>query len=170
VSLVRILLLDDDPALLQALPQSLQYRMYNVIVHPVSAPAAALALLDQHDYDAAITDVCIPKMDCAQFIAEAQRRRPGLPVVVISGHADHYATGRLMLAGAFAFVPKPLDRDVLITLVKRAVQVRHLTRTVELQRRALEHCVCDAHALAHALMTEEDERQASLPFSSQDLP
>src|SRR5215211_4492399 len=154
---VRILILDDDRALLDALPQSLQYRMYNVTVHAVDTPEDALTLLTTHDYDAVLSDLCVPRMDGLAFLAETQRRRPGVPVVVMSGHADHQTIAKVLVGGAFAFIPKPLDRDLLITLVKRAVQMRHLSRTIELQRRAMEHCICDAHALAAALLTQQDE-------------
>ncbi|HZS12827.1 MAG TPA: response regulator [Nitrospirales bacterium] len=166
---VRILILDDDHALLDALPQSLQYRMYNVTVHAVDAPEAALGLLDMHDYDAVLSDVCIPRMDGLQFLAEAKRRRPSMPIVMMSGHADHRTIASVLMAGAFAYVPKPLDRDLLVTVVKRAVQVRHLTRTIDLQRRALEHCNCDAHALADTLLRQQDDAQTPLPFLTDTL-
>jgi DNA-binding NtrC family response regulator len=164
MSVARILLVDDDPAVLDALPQALHYRMDNVIVHAVDSPTDALRLLDHQRYDAVLADICLPRMDGYQFLRAAHDRWPELPIIMFSGHVDADAGSRLTEAGAYGFLPKPLDRNSLVALTKHAVQLSHLMRQLERQRTALQHCICDAHVLADALRAE-DEAQTALPFT-----
>ena len=53
----RVLVVDDDPALLQALPEALQLRMARVTVDTADSALAALDRLAARDYDAIITDI-----------------------------------------------------------------------------------------------------------------
>jgi DNA-binding response OmpR family regulator len=54
----RVLIVDDDPALLQALPEALRLRMSDVIVDTANSAAAALDQIDAQDYDAIVTSRC----------------------------------------------------------------------------------------------------------------
>src|SRR3989442_5254257 len=53
----RVLIVDDDPALLQALPETLRLRMNGVTVDTADSAAAALERITARDYDAIVTDI-----------------------------------------------------------------------------------------------------------------
>ena len=69
-----------------------------------------------------ITDVKMPGMDGEQLLAEVRRRPAAPPVVMITGHGDVAMAVRCLKAGAFDFVEKPFDDDVLLAYVAKAVE------------------------------------------------
>ncbi|HEV8673349.1 MAG TPA: response regulator [Methylomirabilota bacterium] len=137
IPLGRVLIVDDDPALLEALPQTLTLRGEPVAVETCDGALAALARIAATDYDAIVTDVKMPGMDGLTLLAEIRRRRPDTPTLLITGHADHELAIRALRAGAYDYIPKPIDREYFLVAVRRAVRTRQLAREVETQRREL---------------------------------
>ena len=86
---LRILIVDDDPALLQALPQAVQLRMGGVTVETADSGAAALDRIEAEDYDAIVTDIKMPGMDGLALLAEIRTRRPDTPTLIITGHGEN---------------------------------------------------------------------------------
>lgn len=134
----RILLVDDDPALLEALPETISLRLDHVAVDTCDSAPAALKRLVAVDYDAIITDIKMPVMDGLALLAEIRLARPETPVLLITGHGEHDLTVQALRGGAFDFIAKPIDRDYFAAALNRALDVRALRRTVESQRQALE--------------------------------
>jgi len=75
----RVLIVDDDPALLQALPETLRLRMNGVTVDTADSAVAALERISARDYDAIVTDIRMPGMDGLTLLAEIAGRRPDTP-------------------------------------------------------------------------------------------
>jgi CheY-like chemotaxis protein len=72
----RVLIVDDDPALLQALPETLRLRMDGVTVDTADSATAALDCIASCDYDAIVTDIKMPGMDgCSPRSGPAARTR-----------------------------------------------------------------------------------------------
>ncbi len=84
-----ILIVDDDTALLQALPQALSLRMKDVKVDTSDAAANALELIRTNDYDAIVSDIKMPGMDGLALLAHVQELLPATPTLLITGHGDH---------------------------------------------------------------------------------
>ena len=59
----HVLIVDDDPALLQALPEALRIRIAGLTVDTADSGAAALEQITAWDYDAIVTDIKMPGMD-----------------------------------------------------------------------------------------------------------
>src|SRR5437879_1760774 len=89
MSQARVLIVDDDPALLQALPEALQLRMDGVTVDVADSAAAALGRIAARDYDAIVTDIKMPGMDGFALLAEIRTRWPDTPTLLITGHGEH---------------------------------------------------------------------------------
>src|SRR5437879_11408962 len=85
---LHVLIVDDDPALLQALPETLRLRMNGVTVDTADSAAAALDRIGARDYDAIVTDIRMPGMDGLTLLAEILGRRPGTPTLMITGHGE----------------------------------------------------------------------------------
>jgi PAS domain S-box-containing protein len=134
----RVLIVDDDPALLQALPETLRLRMAGLLVDVADSARAALARIGATDYDAIVSDIKMPDMDGLALLAEIRVLCPTTPTLLITGHGEHDLAVRALRGGAYDFIQKPIDRDYFVFSLRRAIQMRQLSRQVEQQRLALE--------------------------------
>jgi signal transduction histidine kinase len=134
----QILLVDDDAALLQALPQALSLRISNLQVDTCDSAFEALEQIRGHDYDAIVSDIKMPGMDGLALLEKIQELRPETPTLLITGHGEHYLAIQALRGGAYDFIQKPIDRDYVVAALHRAIQMHHLRRQVREHQRALE--------------------------------
>ena len=87
-----------------------------------------------------ITDVKMPGIDGEEFLAHATAMPGAPPVVMITGHGDIAMAVRCLKAGAFDFVEKPFDDDVLLAYVSKALEKSRLVREASDLRRRLRMC------------------------------
>jgi len=133
----QILIVDDDAALLQALPQVVDLRMKHVQVETTDSANQALSLIKEHDYDTIVSDVKMPGMDGIELLTHVKEIRPDTPVVLITGHGDHGLAIQALRGGAYDYILKPIDRDAFVAALQRAIQTRQLRRKVLEQQLAL---------------------------------
>ncbi len=152
---LRVLVVDDDPALLQALPETLRLRMSGVMVDTADSAAAALDQISARDYDAIVTDIRMPGMDGLALLAEILGRRPDTPTLMITGHGEYDLAVRALRGGAYDFVQKPIDRDRFVTSLHHAIEARALSRRVKDRQLALERCAVELEKIAEKLGREE---------------
>ncbi len=131
-----VVVVDDDEAACLSLGQMLRLRRHRVQVF--SSAEAALAWPALPEADCIVSDVKMPGMDGEEFLAEVQRRRVQPPVVMITGHGDVAMAVRCLKAGAYDFVEKPFDADVILASVGRAVERAQLSREAARLRRLVE--------------------------------
>jgi two-component system, OmpR family, phosphate regulon sensor histidine kinase PhoR len=134
----RILIVDDDEALLEALPEALRLRMNGIGIDVSATARGALELIREVDYDAIVTDIKLPGMDGLALLTEIKEVRPGTPTLLITGHGEHDLAVQALRGGAYDFVQKPIDRDYFVASLERAIHMRRLDRQVDEQRRELE--------------------------------
>ncbi len=134
----QILLVDDDEALLEALPEALQLRMAGIEVDTADSGLKALERMRYVDYDAVVTDVKMPGMDGLALLTAAKELRPGTPILLITGHGEHDLAVQALRGGAYDFVQKPIDREYFVASLERAIRMRRLDRQVADQQALLE--------------------------------
>jgi len=134
----QVLIVDDDTALLQALPQALYLRIPGVKVDTSDSAPGALEQVQEHDYDAIVSDIKMPGMDGLVLLAKIQELRPDTPTLLITGHGEHDLAVQALRGGAYDFIQKPIDRDYLVAALQRAIQTHQLRRQVLEQQLALE--------------------------------
>jgi PAS domain S-box-containing protein len=137
MTIPHILIVDDDPALLQALPEALRLRMGEVKVETYDSGAAALERIATTEFDAIISDIKMPEMDGLALLARIKELQPATPTLLITGHGDHDLAVQALRGGAYDFVQKPIEREYFIASLQRAVQMRRLSRQVAEQQEAL---------------------------------
>src|SRR5256712_9735940 len=128
-----VLIVDDDPALLNALPEALRIRMSDVAVTRADWGAAALDRIAARDYDAIVTDIKMPGMDGFALLSEIRARRPDTPTLMITGHGEHSLAIGALRGGAYDFIQKPIDRDYFVTSLRRAIEMGELGRRIKQQ-------------------------------------
>jgi PAS domain S-box-containing protein len=134
----RILLVDDDAALLDALPEALRLRMNGIEIDTSDSALGALDRIKEVDYDAIVSDIKMPGMDGLALLHEIRELRPRTPTLMITGHGERDLAVQALRGGAYDFVQKPIDRDYFVASLERAIQLRRLDRQVDEQRLALE--------------------------------
>ena len=134
----QILLVDDDAALLQALPQALSLRVNNIHVDTCDSAFEALEQIQDHDYDAIVSDIKMPGMDGLTLLEKIQELRPETPTLLITGHGEHNLAIQALRGGAYDFIQKPIDREYVVAALERAIQTHQLRRQVKEHQRALE--------------------------------
>jgi len=134
VSKGKVIVIDDDEATRLSIGQMLGLRRY--AVETFSSAEAALAWPGLTDVDCIITDVKMPGIGGEGLLMELARRDLSPPVIMITGHGDVPMAVRCLKAGAYDFVEKPFEDDVLLAGVARAVEKSALKReSQELHRR-----------------------------------
>ena len=116
-SRATILLVDDDPAVRDVTAAMLDDLGYGVI--EAENGQSALDLLSRNSrVDLLIADFAMPGMNGAQLAREVQVRRPGLPVLFVTGYADEKAVGAV---GEERLVLKPFRTEELARKVRVAL-------------------------------------------------
>lgn len=131
----KIVVIDDDEATRLSLEQMLKLRGYGCETF-ISAEAA-LAWPGLPDVDSIIVDVKMPGMDGEEFLSEIIRRNYPPPLIMITGHGDVSMAVRCLKTGAYDFVEKPFEDDVLLASVARACEKTSLKREGDELRRRL---------------------------------
>jgi len=136
--MARIVIVDDDPSLLKALPEAVRLRLKDVAVDTCDSAADALSKISVTDYDAIVADIKMPGMDGLALLAEIRTLRPDTPTVLITGHGHDDLAVLALRGGAYDFVQKPIDRDYIVASLTRAIEERERRRRVEAQQAFLE--------------------------------
>jgi PAS domain S-box-containing protein len=134
----RLLVVDDDPALLRALPEALGLRLAEVAVETANSGSAALELIRHREYDAVVSDIKMPGISGLDLLREIRRLSPETPTLLITGHGEHDLAVQALRYGAYDFIQKPIDREYFVAAVQRALDLRRANREVERQRFELE--------------------------------
>jgi len=142
----RILIVDDEPAVLAALQRALRLRFGPRLAVRTEADAiAALALLRQTDYDVIVSDLRMPAIDGLSFLTLAAGLQPQSVRMILTGSADFETAQRAINeSGVFRYLTKPWDDSVLAAHVEAALMqaaaVRALDATTpqERERRRME--------------------------------
>jgi DNA-binding NtrC family response regulator len=116
-----ILLVDDDVELLKALAKVLEKDGYVVFAHSTANDAIRFVNESKQRFDLVITDVSMPGMKGTTFLSAVKTAFPRVPVIVITAFGDWGQYMETLREGAFDYLYKPLDKDVLLTTVRRAL-------------------------------------------------
>jgi CheY-like chemotaxis protein len=122
--MAHILLIDDDELLRDTLLQLLELDGHRV-TQAASGEAGLAAFGSGAGFDAVVTDILMPGIDGARVIVELRKRRPGLPVVAISGGrrmlSPQFSLDTASLAGATCQLAKPFSRHDLQSALRQAL-------------------------------------------------
>ncbi len=120
---LKILFVDDEVNILQALKRMLYpYRQQWEMTFCPSG-MEALTLLREHPYDVLVTDIRMPQVDGSRLLFESFLYQPETMRCILSGYAERDQT--IKVAGtAHQFLSKPCTKDAIESMLKRAEQSR----------------------------------------------
>jgi CheY-like chemotaxis protein len=150
----KILLVDDEPAVLFALSEALVDRRRGIQVVTATDGREAMDVLEAQPVHLVVTDLRMPDVDGFELLAHLRRNHPGLPVILMTALGTAEMTSRLGSAGAFECLSKPFD----VAVLKRKIQdmlaqrvrgrVENISLSSFLQLLEIERKTCTLHVTA----------------------
>ncbi len=128
MSRIKILIVDDDPNILEVLAMRLESQGFL----PVKAESgkAALARLEEAGADLILTDLRMPGMDGIDLTEEVHRRNAEIPVILLTAHGSIPNAVEAMQKGAFSYLTKPFDDQELLIHIERALEKRRMQKQI----------------------------------------
>lgn len=113
-------LIDDDAAIRDALVLLLSLHGIPVSAHENAD--AALSVLDGDSRGCVLTDLRMPGTDGLEFMHLMIERGARLPIIMLTAHGDVATTRAALRGGAFDFLEKPIDEDILLDVLRHALE------------------------------------------------
>ncbi|MCA9187750.1 MAG: sigma-54 dependent transcriptional regulator [Pirellulaceae bacterium] len=133
----RILVVDDERSLCELVDTALKLRGYTTTL--ATSAADALHELSSSEFDVVLTDVRMPGTTGLELCERIVALRPGLPVVVMTAFGNLDTAVAAIRAGAFDFITKPFEVDLLNIVIDRAARHRQLSQQLQRLERQLEN-------------------------------
>ena len=124
---MKILIVDDEAAIRESLGLILRYEKHEVLTAG-EGKSALLAVEQNPDVDLIFLDIKMPGRDGLDVLGDILKVKPDAAVIVISGHATFETAVEATKKGAFDFIEKPLDREVVLLKVRKARDFERLER------------------------------------------
>ncbi len=132
----RILVVDDEPGIRQALGQLLEYEGYDV--RTASGGAEGMVHYEKFRPHLVFLDVKMAGIDGLEVLKRIRIADPNATVVMISGHATIQTAVEATQLGAFDILEKPLDTDRVLVLLRNALEKRTLSEENDRLRETIE--------------------------------
>lgn len=131
----QILIVDDDETQCELLALSLKKLGYETQM--TTSPSDSLKRIENENFAAILTDVAMNEMDGIELTQKIIERRPHSAIVVITGNGNIETAITAMRAGAYDFLVKPIDSNVLGLSVGRAVQAHRMKNEIKALKSSL---------------------------------
>ncbi|MDZ4261774.1 MAG: sigma-54 dependent transcriptional regulator [Pseudomonadota bacterium] len=138
------LIVDDEPDIRELITLTLGHM--EIDCHSAADLTQARTLLASHHYDFCLTDMRLPDGDGTELVKEIQQYHPDTPVAMITAHGNMDAAVTALKAGAFDFVSKPVDLQVLRNLINTALKLRNEENTPQ-ERRSRDTLLGESEAM-----------------------
>jgi EAL domain-containing protein (putative c-di-GMP-specific phosphodiesterase class I)/anti-sigma regulatory factor (Ser/Thr protein kinase)/CheY-like chemotaxis protein len=120
----RVLVADDEPELLRALGRLLRRADFEVV--EADTGQRAIAALDSKPFDVILSDVHMPQIGGLELMRAVRRVDLDVPVILMSGFPDIVSAASAVEYGAFRYLTKPIDNEMLVRLVQYAARAHEL--------------------------------------------
>jgi len=116
---IRLLMVDDEKTFLDSMMKRLEVREINVSA-VYNGKDALTEIENNKAIEVVLLDVKMPEMDGIEILVEIKRMAPLVEVIMLTGHATVDTAINGMKLGAFDYLLKPCDIDVLVGKIKGA--------------------------------------------------
>src|SRR5437016_2210183 len=124
-----ILIVDDEKPIREAIRNILEYVKYRVV--EAENGKKALDTISADAVDGVLLDIKMAHgMDGLEVLREIKRMNTDIPVVMISGHGTFETAVEATKLGAFDYLPKPLDREKLLIVLRNALEQHSLAKEI----------------------------------------
>lgn len=119
---IKVLIADDEIDFTETLAQRLEMR--NLSVTTVSSGQSAIEIIEKVDFDVIILDVLMPEVTGIEALRSIKKTKPLIPVIMLTGEATINNAIEGMKLGAFDFLMKPADTELLMEKILNAHTIK----------------------------------------------
>jgi DNA-binding NtrC family response regulator len=124
-----VLLIEDMPATCQTLKDVMTGKGYDIFI--AAKGGDALQILASRLVDLVLCDQKLPDIDGKELVRRIKDEHPNLPIIVITAYANVESAADLMHTGAFYYLSKPINFEMLFFMMAKALEQRKLLLEVE---------------------------------------
>jgi two-component system response regulator CpxR len=117
---LRLLLVDDEKEFVQTLSERLKLRKFPSEI--AYNGQQALNITDQEDTEVMILDLKMPGIDGFEVLKKIKKTKPNIEVIILTGHGSEKDKKTCMELGAFAYLQKPADIDLITSTMRKAYE------------------------------------------------
>lgn len=135
----RILIVDDEVDMIEGLKRILSYELEETDVTTASRPLDALDLIRREPFDLILLDIQMPGMNGLDLLREMLKADQWLTIVMMTAYGSIETAVEAIKRGAYDFLTKPLEHDVLLRTLRKGLERNRLLReNMNLQQRVCE--------------------------------
>ncbi|MBF0351328.1 MAG: response regulator [SAR324 cluster bacterium] len=116
---MKVLIVEDEADLREEIVNSLKWTNYKLHTADNGRQAFDMIQADPAEWDAVITDIKMPVMDGLTLLKTLRKKDYQIPVIIMTGHGDFEISLQALRLGAFDFILKPFDPDILEELLHK---------------------------------------------------
>jgi DNA-binding NtrC family response regulator len=131
----KILVVDDDPEILEVIADILQQAGYDV--DRAADGRKAIRRIEDDFYDLVVTDLNLPKVDGMKILQYVVDQSPDTMCVILTGYGTIKGSVEAIKMGAFDYISKPVKSDEILIVVEKALKFRQLERENTLLKQQL---------------------------------
>ena len=135
----RILIVDDEVDMIEGLKRILSYEFEDTEISTASRPDEVLGLVRREPFDLVLLDIQMPGMNGLDLLREMLRFDRWFTIVMMTAYGSIETAVEAIKRGAYDFIAKPLDHDVLFRTIRKGLERNGLIReNMNLQQRVCE--------------------------------
>lgn len=133
--ITRILVADDEESMRWVLSKALKRKGFSVDL--ASDGRQALAMIQENDYDLAILDIKMPGISGLDLLDKVRDQKKELLVVIMTAEASMKNAVEAMKRGAYDYITKPFDLDVIDAIIEKVARAREVAGQVTMLKQEL---------------------------------
>jgi two-component system, LuxR family, response regulator FixJ len=129
---IAIAVIEDEERQLEALTFQLGTAGYGVVGHP--SAESFLETPGSTDFDCVVADICLPRMNGLQLLAEIKKSAPFASIILVTGQGSMTIGVQALREGAIDCLEKPIDDEALLNAIRRGTKLSRIQRAEHLRR------------------------------------
>ena len=140
--MIQVLLIEDEEPIRRVLSRILSEENENYQVTEAVDGKEGLKILGSKQFDLVLCDIKMPKMDGIEVLQKSNEKNIHVPFIMLTGHGNVETAVEAMKLGAYDFISKPPDLNLLLTSVRNALENKSLrTENIKLKSRVAQKYV-----------------------------
>lgn len=115
-----VLAIDDESSIRDLMKYT--FEPHGIEIVTAENGRAAITILENNPVDVIITDLLMPSMTGLALIREMKKRKSVIPIIIITAYGNTEMVKEIIAEGVFRLIEKPLDFEVLVPIVKDAIE------------------------------------------------